>query len=136
MEIDFPVEFVVYGTAVSLQASAKSKNAWKADVKTASYDSLPEGHFWYEGRAALTLYYFPSEAMIGDIDNIIKTTQDALNGHILKDDHQIERVVVQRFNPDATFEFTDPSTTLEQALLSQESALYVKLSNDPYEDLL
>jgi crossover junction endodeoxyribonuclease RusA len=136
MEIDFPVEFIVYGTAVSLQASTKSKNIWKTEVKTASYDSLPEGHFWYEGRAALTLYYFPSEAMIGDVDNIIKTVQDALSKHILKDDHQIDRVVVQRFDPDATFEFTDPSATLEKALFSPESALYVKISNDPYEDLL
>jgi crossover junction endodeoxyribonuclease RusA len=136
MEIDFPVEFIVYGTAVSLQASPKSKNAWKTEIKTASYASLPQGHFWYEGRAALTLYYFPSETMIGDVDNIIKTVQDSLSKHILKDDHQIDRVVVQRFNPDATFEFTDPSTTLEKALFSAESALYVKISNDPYEDLL
>jgi hypothetical protein len=135
MEIEFPLEFVVYGTPVSSGASSRSKRAWKAEVKEASYLALPEGHFWYEGPAALTLYFFPIAPMSGDIDNIIKMTQDALTAHILRDDRQIERVVAQRFDPGSVFAFTDPSDVLAAAITSDEPALYVRLSTDPYEDL-
>lgn len=135
MEIEFPAEFIVYGTAVSSQASTRSRRRWKMEVKDASLSAMPEGHFWFEGPAALTLYYFPSVAMIGDVDNIIKPIQDALTGHVLKDDSQIDRVLAQRFNPETAIPFSEPSKVLTKAITSSESVLYVKISNDPYEDI-
>lgn len=135
MEIDFPIEFVVFGTPISLSGSADSKKAWKQAIKEASFAALPEMHFWYEGPVAVTLYYFPAEPMQGDVDNIIKMTLDALSKHILKDDHQVERIVVQRFNPDSTFSFTDSSEVLEHAITSLDPALYIRISSDPCEYL-
>ncbi len=136
MDITFPCEFVVYGTPISSGGSGKSKSKWKQTVKDASLSALPQGHFCYEGPVSLTLYYFPAAQMIGDIDNIIKMTQDALCKHILMDDKQVERVVVQRFNPDGVFQFTDPSEVLLKALTSEESVLYVRISSNPHEELL
>jgi Holliday junction resolvase RusA-like endonuclease len=73
VEIQFPVEFVVQGTPVSLQAArAKSKEAWKQRVKEASYDALPEVHFSTEAPISVTLFYFPATEMQGDVDNIVK----------------------------------------------------------------
>jgi crossover junction endodeoxyribonuclease RusA len=73
--------------------------------------------------------------MQGDIDNIVKLVLDALCGHIFVDDPQVDRVVVQRFNPGDRFGFASPSATLEEALKQPQSVLYVRLSDDPFEEL-
>lgn len=135
MEITFPIEFVVFGTPISLQGSAKSKRAWKAQVKEASYDALPEGHFWFEGEVSVTIFYFPETTMEGDIDNLAKMIIDTLSGHILKSDRQVARVVIQRFNPDAIFAFSDPSDKLVEALTSEEPTVFIRVSSDVTEDL-
>ena len=73
--------------------------------------------------------------MQGDVDNIVKLVLDALREHIYMDDAQVDRVVVQRFNPGNYFGFASPSVMLEEALKRRESVLYVRLSDDPFEDL-
>jgi crossover junction endodeoxyribonuclease RusA len=73
--------------------------------------------------------------MEGDIDNIVKPVLDALGGHIYLDDWQVERVVVQKFEPGKLFPFAAPSPTLDDAVNGWKPVLYVRLSNDPFEDL-
>lgn len=73
--------------------------------------------------------------MAGDVDNLIKPILDALGRHIYVDDRQIHRVVAQKFEPDDIFPFRAPSPTLEAALLAQKPILYVRLSDNPFEDL-
>ena len=136
MEISFPLEFIVNGTAVSFQsASAQSQTEWKDRVKGASLEKLPEGHFAWEGSVSVTMFYFPAEPMQGDIDNIIKLVLDALERHIYMDDRQVERIVVQKFEPPSAFEFGSPSSVLADALSRPKPLLYVRLTDDPYEDL-
>jgi len=96
---------------------------------------LPEGHWATRGRVAATLYYFPDTVMQGDIDNIVKPVLDALGRHIYIDDSQVERVVVQKFEPGNVFPFSTPSFTLEDAINHPKPLLYVRLSVDPFEDL-
>ncbi len=43
----------------------------------------------------------------GDIDNIVKPILDALCHHIYMDDRQVQRLVVQKFEPDAVEICTD-----------------------------
>jgi crossover junction endodeoxyribonuclease RusA len=100
MQIDFPIEFLVQGTPVSSQAKRpESKNEWKERVKSASNTAIPNLHFASDESMAVTLYYLPSEPMQGDIDNIVKPILDALCQHIYRDDNQVARVVVQKFEP-------------------------------------
>ena len=73
--------------------------------------------------------------MFGDIDNIIKFILDALSSHIYLDDKQIERIVVQKFEGDRIFAFTDPTETLVECVEGQKPSLYVRISDDPSEDL-
>jgi crossover junction endodeoxyribonuclease RusA len=111
VEIRFPVEFVVEGTPVSLQARGrrrKSLREWQARVQETSRTVLPEGHFASESPIAATLYYFPAAAMQGDIDNIVKPILDALSKHVYLNDHQVHRVLVQKFEPDNVFSFPSP----------------------------
>ena len=113
VEIQFPLEFVVEGTAVSLQAKRReSIDRWKSRIVEASRPVLPEGHFATEASLAITLYYFPDEEMEGDLDNIVKPILDALSRHVYMDDRQVERILVQRFEPETPFEFGSPTTVL------------------------
>jgi crossover junction endodeoxyribonuclease RusA len=83
VEIEFPFEFVVEGTPVSLQtARPESLHQWKTRIVEASRPVLPEGHFATDNPLAVTLYYFPSDRMAGDIDNIVKPILDAMSRHI------------------------------------------------------
>ncbi|MEL6064910.1 MULTISPECIES: RusA family crossover junction endodeoxyribonuclease [unclassified Methylobacterium] len=136
MDLTFPIEFNVTGTPVSLQAKrARSKEAWKAKVRAASDAVLPEGHFATERPVAVTLYYFTALPRTGDIDNILKPTLDALIRHVYLNDGQVERVVAQKFKPGDILPFADPSPTLAEALQSPRPLVYIRLSDDPFEDL-
>lgn len=84
---------------------------------------------------AVTLYYYPDGPMIGDIDNIIKLTLDAMSQHVYVDDEQVERVVIQKFEKGRIFAFQAPSETLVACMLGPKPALYIRVSNAPYEDL-
>ena len=136
VEIQFPLEFVVEGTAVSLQAKRReSIDRWKSRIVEASRPALPEGHFATEAPLAITLFYFPRAEMEGDLDNIVKPILDALSRHVYMDDGQIERILVQKFEPEAVFEFGSPTTALQDALNRPKPVLYIRLSDDPFEGL-
>src|SRR5215510_2232162 len=136
LEIEFPLEFIVEGTAVSLQAARReSIDQWKARIIDASRPLLPEGHFATYAPLAVTLFYFPAAEMQGDLDNIIKFILDALDKHIYMDDRQIQRIVIQKFEPGNVFEFASPSPTLQDALTRPKPVLYIRLSDDPFEEL-
>lgn len=135
-EIRFPVEFIVEGTAISLQNKGRrSLREWQTRVKAASLSALPEAHLASDSPIAVTLYYFPDATMRGDVDNIVKPILDALNGHIYRNDRQVERVLVQKFEVGNIFGFSAPSGTLEETLRRPKPNLYVRLSDDPFEDL-
>jgi len=136
VEISFPIEFLVPGTPVSHQAKrATSRDRWKELVRAASLASLPSPHFASVDRLSVTLYYFPTGPVTGDIDNFVKLVLDACSRHIYLDDAQVERLVVQKFEPERLFPFSQPSETLREATLAPAPVLYVRISNDPFEDL-
>ena len=136
MELQFPIEFLVGGTPVSAQSRhAKSRDDWKRRVREASLGALPDDHWASAGRIAATLFFFPGQPMQGDVDNIVKLVLDALARHIYLDDRQVERVVVQKFEPHNVFPFAAPSARLAEALGGDKPALYVRLSDDPFEEL-
>jgi hypothetical protein len=136
MEIEFPIEFLVLGTPVSAQSrNPVSRDGWKARVLAAAESVVLQPHFASQKRLAVTLYYFPDGPHQVDVDNIVKLTLDALLPHIYLDDSQIERVVVQKFEPGNVFRFSDPSATLLDAVTGTKPVLYVRLSDRPFEDL-
>jgi hypothetical protein len=136
MEVVFPIEFLVSGTPVSLSSqNAAAREQWKDRVRRAGSHCLPSPHFASKDRLAVTIYYFPAEPMQGDVDNIVKLILDAMKRYIFIDDHQVERVVVQKFEPGNVFNFSNPSEVLIEALNSEKPLLYMRVSNDPFEEL-
>jgi crossover junction endodeoxyribonuclease RusA len=88
-----------------------------------------------KSRCGHALFYFPDTEMVGDIDNIVKPVLDALGKHIYMDDRQVHRVLVQKFEPRNVFPFESPSSTLKDALNRTGPILYIRLSDNPFEDL-
>ena len=87
VEIAFPLEFIVPGTPASLQTKRpETRTAWRERIRLASRAVLPEGHYATADPIAMTLFYFPADAMRGDIDNIVKPILDALCQHVYSDD--------------------------------------------------
>lgn len=121
---------------MSLQAKGgRGKQAWKDLIIAASLEEIPNPHFASAGRISVTLFYFPSEPMQGDIDNIVKPILDALCGHIYIDDRQVERVLVQKFERGRVITFSPPSSKFIEALNEDEPILYIRVTDDPLEEL-
>lgn len=136
MEPEFPLEFIVLGTPVSFQRKlTRAKQEWKELVASAAREVLPEMHFATQRPLAVTLYYFPDAAMEGDVDNIVKLTLDGMSQLIYVDDAQIERVVVQKFEPGRVVSFGNPSEVLTRCMVGEKPALYVRISDDPHEEV-
>lgn len=91
-------------------------------------------HFASAKLLSVTLFYFPDAPMEGDIDNIVKLTLDGMCKLVYLDDRQVERVVVQKFEPGRVLPFSDPSPALAACAVGQKPALYVRLSVDLQED--
>lgn len=129
--LDLPLEFVVSGMAVSHGAQSKSRRAWQNKVREAARPRLPEFYFILEVPVAVTIYFFPQGRMPGDIDNCIKPILDAMNALIYLDDRQVDRLVVQKFEPERPLEVTDePTECLAAALAADDPVVYVKISAD------
>ncbi len=136
MELEFPIEFLVHGTPVSSQSqNPAAKTGWKERVKNASAGVIPQPHFASNDRMAVTLFYLPEARMLGDVDNIVKLTIDALKAHIYIDDAQVERILVQKFEPGNIFEFSNPTPAFVQAVTGPRPVLYIRVSNNPVEEL-
>jgi crossover junction endodeoxyribonuclease RusA len=136
MEIMFPIEFLVSGTPVSLSSqNPNAREQWKDRVKNASSRALPDPHFASNERLAVTIYYFPAERMQGDVDNIVKLILDGMCRHVFVDDRQVERVVVQKFEPGSIFSFTKPTPLMIEAINGPKPILYIRVSTDPFEEL-
>ena len=129
---DLPLEFVVYGTAVSHWArKPASRERWQQKVRDAAKVVLPEGHFTLENPVAVTIYFFPQAEMQADIDNCAKPVLDAMSRFVYADDRQVDRIVVQKFEPERPLEVRSaPTEFLATALAATEPVVYVKVGTD------
>jgi hypothetical protein len=75
---------------------------------------------------AVTIYIFPGARMAGDVDNRVKPILDAMCGCVYVDDDQVERIVVQKFEPGRAFPFAAPSSVLATALAAEEPVVLLE----------
>jgi hypothetical protein len=132
---ELPLEIVVRGIPVSLQASTRSRRAWRDTIRFAAEGVIPGGSWALTDRLAVTIFYFAEGQMLGDIDNIVKPILDAMIPNVYVDDSLIDRVVVQRFAPSDVFSFTDPTPALTEAIVEDGPAVYIRITDDLHEDL-
>jgi crossover junction endodeoxyribonuclease RusA len=125
VEIEFPVEVMVPGTPLSLQASPRGREDWKSRIREAAQKELPDGHFLAEGPMKVVIYVFTDAAVNFDIDNIVKPICDSLNRFVYLDDRQVERLVVQKFEPGRLFTFASPSPKLAETIDAAGPRVYL-----------
>jgi len=128
--ITYPVEFVIFDTPLSLQASGSSKDDWKDKVKSAAKAVLPKFFMLEDKPLAAQIIYFAPDVMEGDIDNIVKPILDALGGVAYKDDGSLEAVAVQKIEPGVIVEFVSPTPTLLEAIDGDPPAVYIRVWDD------
>jgi hypothetical protein len=130
----YPLEVVLQGTPLALQSkSAAHRQAWRQRVRDATRDRQRETYelgFLDERALAVTIYYFPSAPMEGDVDNIVKLILDGMKGFAYLDDHAVERVTVQKFEPDEDWEFLTPTDQLAFALDMEAPVVYIRVDDD------
>lgn len=100
LSLPFPVEFLIRDTPRSLQSSRVAQ--WKRTVggiAKAHVATLGEFFLLDDRPLAATILYFPPAPMPGDVDNIVKPILDGMIGVVYLDDHVLERVMVQKFEP-------------------------------------
>jgi hypothetical protein len=127
----YPVEFFIAATPISLQARRQER--WKASVAEAARQRIAETDelgLLDRRPLAVTICYFPVAAMIGDIDNIVKPIMDALIHVAYMDDKDVERVVVQKFEPEVARDFGNPSDQLAAALDTAPPVVYIRVDDD------
>jgi hypothetical protein len=129
----FPLEFFVAATPRALGASAASRQLWKGQLQRVAREKISESveFLWLDMRPlAISIFYFPPAQMEGDVDNIIKPILDALVGIAYLDDRVVERVLAQKFEPDADWSFVQPSETLSAALDTEPPVVYIRVDDD------
>jgi len=130
----YPFEFLVHGTPLSLQAKNRANlESWKAKVQETGISHREEacpGFFLDPEPLAAWIFYFAPAPIQGDVDNIVKPILDALKGVAYLDDRQLERVTVQKFEPETEISFVSPTKRLAEALEAERPTVYVRISND------
>ena len=130
IEIHFPFEFFIEGTPIASSNMGNSKKEWIELVKTSYKLLLPEDHWVSSDIVYVTILYFPDAPMQGDIDNIVKWIVDAMRKSIYIDDRQVERVIVQKFEPGRDASFADPTDTLSVALDMDRPIVYIRVDDE------
>jgi Holliday junction resolvase RusA-like endonuclease len=131
-EID--IKFAVEGTPVSLKARNPSRHNWQEKVRAAALRVLPDDWELCDTELSMTIYDFPTDLPQGDVDNIIKRIQDALNEVVYVDDKLIRRVVAHRFLPEEYEDSTDLPDLISEAILNDPPFVFLAIKSDPFSE--
>jgi hypothetical protein len=129
----FPLEFFIEAIPISLQASARSKVLWRAMVRESAHNRVQETVDLFlldNRRVAVTIFYFPPGEMEGDVDNIVKPILDGMIGVAYPDDRVVERVLVQKFEPETRRSFGEFTPKLQDALRTRAPVVYIRVDDD------
>jgi hypothetical protein len=68
--------------------------------------------------------------MDGDVDNIVKLIVDGMIAVIYPDDRLLERITVQKFEPETDTVLRSLTPTLEQATEMERPVVYIRIDDD------
>jgi crossover junction endodeoxyribonuclease RusA len=125
-----PLEFTIVGPPISQQASASSRQRWKAAVAAAAISALPSGTTPIADEVAISINYY-YDGQPPDVDNIIKPIQDALKGIVYFDDSQVVQAQSSRTRIDGSFTIRGASAVLLTAFSRRDAFVYVKVTTPP-----
>jgi Holliday junction resolvase RusA-like endonuclease len=88
-----PFEIVVMGTPIAHQGSPEARKRWQAEIRAAARNVWPESDLPGTDPVVFRLAYFYVYAQAADLDNIVKTVQDALEQVVYLNDRQVVDLV-------------------------------------------
>ena len=88
-----PFEIVVLGTPIARQSSPEARKRWQSEIKTVARTVWPASELPSSEPVAVRLAYFYVYAQAADLDNIVKTAQDALENIVYLNDRQVVDLV-------------------------------------------
>jgi hypothetical protein len=127
LEPELPFEFFVEGVPVSSQSSSHGKEAWKEKIRAVAKPKLPDPHLALTVPLKIEIFLLLANDLEADVDNTIKPIQDALNGLVYADDHQIEDIHIAKFSNGKVLALSNPSDTLIDAAATARPVVYVKV---------
>ena len=136
MSSKIDIRFAVQGTPVSLRAKGPSKLNWQSKVRDAAKLAVPNEWDVCDVELSLTIYDFPTDLPQGDVDNIIKRIQDAMNGVIYVNDKMIRRVVAQRFLPEELESAEELPELVLDAIVNDPPFVYLAIRSDPFSEAM
>jgi Holliday junction resolvase RusA-like endonuclease len=83
----------VLGTPIARQGSAEARKRWQSEIRAVARKVWPEIELPTADPVAFRLAYFYVYAQAADLDNIVKTAQDALEKIVYLDDRQVVDLV-------------------------------------------
>jgi len=131
LDVPLPLEILICATPVSDQTKNRdARSRWIKEVGRQVQERIYSLVEWYSIHSRplmATIFYFPPSPMEGNVDNIVKPILDGMIGVAYIDDKCIEKVIVQKFEPGVAWVFSEPSSTLANAIEVDKPALYIRL---------
>lgn len=123
----FPIEFIFNGPPLSLQSKNKAKKRnYMIMIAREATNSLPlEFTPTTDEVEIIITYYYESQA--GDVDNIIKPIQDALNGVIYVDDAQVVDSRSRRKDINGSYKIRNVSAKILEGFSRGNDFIHVKI---------
>jgi Holliday junction resolvase RusA-like endonuclease len=128
------LDFCVHGQAVSAQTGRRhALQAWKQRIRSACVAAWKDGEPPIRGTVRLQVTFY-RESELGDVDNLLKPIQDALQGVAYLDDRQIRDVAGRRRDIDSSFKVRYMSPALAMAFSDGRHFVHIELWRDPDQE--
>jgi hypothetical protein len=122
-----PFDFVIEGPPVSHQTRNRARlRAWKQAVRIAAQGYWTAGDPPSGDDLTIVVTNFYATAA-PDVDNIVKPIQDALNGLVYGDDHQITDCHTRKRKIDGAFKVQGLSRALADGFVNYKDFIHVKI---------
>lgn len=128
-------EFCVQGTPKSVQAAARSKNRWKAQVSAAAQAEWPNGQTLINFPVEVEVtYFYDGDAL--DVDNMLKPILDAMIGIVLVDDNIVTDVNGRKRDINGAYQIRNMSPVLAAAFCKGTEFVRIRIFDAPnHQDL-
>jgi Holliday junction resolvase RusA-like endonuclease len=107
--------------------------AWKQQVRLACGAAWPKAQTLLDGPVRLRVTYY-CETIVGDMDNLAKPIQDALQGVVYSNDRQVSDVGGQRREIDGLFRIRYMSPVLAMAFSNGRPIVHIEVWPNPRQE--
>lgn len=129
-------EFIVDGPPVSQQTRRRERlRAWKAFVRREAEKYWSWEQKTATGLVMLQVTYF-YDAVVMDVDNIVKPIQDAIIGLAYVDDNQITDILVRKRNLSGNFKVANMTPILAAGFARGIEFLHIIVTDAPDQETL